>query len=130
MGWDGWPFVRIATIFVALAFLVIGFQVTLFHYRQNFHHRSMWLPVISAPLIFLTGLIYSFWLTNWSYYLYLILLWIGLVDGVVGAFFHIRGVRIRVGGWTLRNLLIGPPIFLPMMFGALSILGLLAVWWR
>ncbi|MFC5448611.1 hypothetical protein [Paenibacillus aestuarii] len=49
---------------------------------------------------------------------------------MIGFYFHFRGVGIRVGGWALRNFLIGPPVTLPLMFSALSVLGLIAIYWK
>ncbi|MEW9671597.1 hypothetical protein [Ammoniphilus sp. 3BR4] len=130
MNWAGWPLDRITILFVSLAFMMIGIQVTMFHYRQNFHHKSMWLPVISAPIFFIVGVALTFYRVNWLSTLFFVLMWIGLIDGLIGFYFHFRGVGIRVGGWALRNFLIGPPIILPLMFTAMSALGLIALYWR
>lgn len=130
MFWDAWPIARILILFVSLAFMMIGIQVTMFHYRQNFNHKSMWLPVISSPIFLIAGLALTVFNANWLSVMFQILMWIGVVSGVVGFYFHFRGVGIRVGGWALRNFLIGPPVTLPMMFTAISVLGLIAVYWR
>ncbi|MFD0710927.1 hypothetical protein [Paenibacillus sp. GCM10027626] len=124
-----WSIDRVLILFVSLAFLVIGLQVTMFHYRQNFHHKSMWGPVISAPVIFITGIILTWYNVTWLRNVFLILMFVGVVEGLVGFYFHFRGVGVRVGGWALRNFLIGPPITLPLMFSALSVLGLIAIYW-
>lgn len=129
MLWNGWPLDRIVVLFVSLAFLLIGIQVTMFHYRQNFHHKSMYLPVIASPIFFLAGLWLVIQPKSWLQTLFMILMWIGVADGLLGLYFHLRGVRIRVGGWAMRNFLIGPPIMLPIVFTALSTLGLIAIYW-
>lgn len=41
MEWASWSLDRVLILFVSLAFLMIGIQVTLYHYRQNFHHAAM-----------------------------------------------------------------------------------------
>jgi hypothetical protein len=125
-----WSMDRILILFVAVAFLLIGIQVTLFHYRQNFHHKSMWVPVLAAPVFFLAGIVLTWYNAPWLHTLFVVLMWFGVVAGLIGFYFHIRGVRIRVGGWALRNFLIGPPIMLPIMFSALSALGLIAACWK
>ncbi len=130
MNWMGWSLERILILFVSLAFLLMFAQVTMYHYRQNFHHKAMWLPVIASPLFFLTGITLVFYDPPWMNTLFLILMWIGLLDGIIGIYYHIKGVGVRVGGWALRNFLIGPPIILPLMFMALSGLGLIAIYWR
>lgn len=130
MGWAGWPLDRIAILFVSLAFLLIGIQVTLFHYRQNFHHKAMWIPVLAAPIFFIVGTGFAFYKVEWLATLFIWLMWFGLLDGLIGFYYHFRGVGIRVGGWALRNFLIGPPIVLPLMFTAMSVLALIAMYWR
>ncbi|MNW22307.1 hypothetical protein D3C71_2237120 [compost metagenome] len=57
-------------------------------------------------------------------------MWAGTFIGAVGFYFHFHGVGIRVGGWTMRNFLVGPPVILPVLFIAISALGLIAVYWR
>ncbi|QKG84424.1 hypothetical protein GXN76_07990 [Kroppenstedtia pulmonis] len=130
MNWTGWPLDRILILFVSLAFILLFIQVTLFHYRQNFHQKAMWLPVLASPLFFLTGIALTFYKAPWLSTTFLILMWFGILDGLIGFFYHFRGVGIRVGGWKLRNFLIGPPVILPLMFAALSGLGLIAMYWR
>lgn len=50
MYWNGWSLDRVVVIAMGVFFLVIFVQVTLYHYRQNFRHWSMWIPVTVAPL--------------------------------------------------------------------------------
>ncbi|MGZ9584298.1 hypothetical protein [Paenibacillus marinisediminis] len=130
MYWDAWPIARILILFVSLAFLLLGIQVTMFHYRQNFHHKAMWAPVISSPIFFIVGLALTIYNASWLSGLFQVLMWFGVVFGLIGFYFHFRGVGVRVGGWALRNFLIGPPVILPLMFTAISVLGLIAVYWR
>lgn len=130
MYWNGWPLDRISILFVSLAFLMMFVQVTMFHYRQNFHHKAMWMPVIASPLFFIVGVGLTLYSVSWLSALFIILMWVGLVAGLIGFYYHYRGVGIRVGGWALRNFLIGPPVVLPLMFTALSGLGLIVMYWR
>jgi hypothetical protein len=130
MFWHTWPIARILILFVSLAFMLVGIQVTMFHYRQNFHNKAMWIPVISSPIFFVIGLALTIYNVSWLSALFQILMWFGVVFGLIGFYFHVRGVGVRVGGWALRNFLIGPPVTLPMMFTAISVLGLIAVCWR
>lgn len=130
MFWDAWPIARILILFVSLAFIMMGIQVTMFHYRQNFNNKVMWVPVISAPIFFIVGLALTIYNVSWLSGLFQILMWFGVISGLIGFYFHFRGVGIRVGGWALRNFLIGPPVTLPVMFTAISVLGLIAVYWR
>lgn len=51
-----------------------------------------------------------------------------LVDGVIGFGFHIRGIKRKPGGWRvpLPNIIMGPPIFAPLLFGTAAYLGVMA----
>jgi hypothetical protein len=128
--WDNWPLDRFLIFFVSLAFVLIGIQVTMFHYRQNFHHKSMWIPVVSSPVFFATGLALTFYNAGWLRMLYVLFMALGVLNGLVGVYLHAKGVRVRVGGWEMRNFLIGPPVVLPFLFTAISALGLIAIYWR
>lgn len=130
MQWSGWPLDRVVILFVSAAYVLIGIQVTMSHYRQNFRHRSMWGPVISSPLFVLVGLALVLTNTAWVAVLFQILMWVGVAEGLVGFYYHFTGVGVRVGGYEPRNFLIGPPVVLPLLFSSLSALGLLALYWR
>ena len=53
---------------------------------------------------------------------------ITLVDAGVGFYFHVRGIARKPGGWRLpmTNMIMGPPIFAPLLFGTSAYLGLIA----
>lgn len=129
MAWESWSLDRILILFAALAFILIGIQVTLFHYRQNFHNKAMWLPVVQSPLFALIGLLLVWVYADWLRILFVLLMGIGTVSGMVGFTMHLRGVGKRVDGYKLRNFMIGPPIMLPLTYAAVSALGLLAGLW-
>lgn len=130
MYWNAWSIERILILFVSLAFILIGVQVTMFHYRQNFHKKAMWIPVIATPVFFLVGIVLVFYNVHWLRNLFVGLMGIGTLAGLIGFYYHFRGVGVRVGGWALRNFLIGPPIILPLLITAMSVLGLIAIYWR
>lgn len=130
MVWSGWPLERVLFLFVGIAFFAVGFQVTLSHYRQNFHHKAMWAPVISAPIFGLCGIALTLTRADWLMYTFMAFMWLGVIIGLTGSYFHLHGVGIRVGGYTVRNFLVGPPVALPSLFTAMSVLGLIAVYWR
>lgn len=130
MHWNLWSLDRFIVLFTGLAFLLIGIQVTMSHYRQNFHHKAMWVPVIEAPLIFFVGIWLAFANVQWLFYVFVTLMAVGTISGLVGFYYHFHGVGLRVGGHTARNYLVGPPVVLPLMITALCALALLAVYWR
>jgi hypothetical protein len=55
-----------------------------------------------------------------------------LLDSLVGFFFHVRGITRKPGGWRLpvANIVMGPPIFAPLLFGVSAYLGLIASFLR
>jgi hypothetical protein len=129
VNWSTWSLDRIIIFFVGLAYLLVGVQVTLFHYRQNFHHKVMYSPVITSPLVFISAMLLTFNNAGWAVNLFLVFMFIGAISGLIGFYYHVRGVGLRVGGYETRNFLIGPPVVLPLMFTALAALGMIAVWW-
>lgn len=129
MNWNGWTIDRIVLLFVSLAYLLVGIQVWMYHYRQNFHHKIMYVPVVTAPIIFLLGVIVVINRTDAANLLFAIALIAGTASGLVGVYRHYKGVGVRVGGYALRNFLIGPPIVLPLVFSALGAFGLIAMYW-
>ena len=58
----------------------------------------------------------------------MVLRMLAAADAAVGFYYHSRGVLRRPGGTKhlLYNILYGPPIFAPLLFGAAGMLGILA----
>ena len=128
--WDGWPFARLYLLLVAVAFLVVGGQVFLFHWRAAFRSKAMYGPVVMAPIIAAAGVGAAIARNDVVGWTATAIFAIGFVDGLIGLVLHLRGVAQRIGGFTLRNLTAGPPFLLPLAFGALALTGGLAVVWR
>jgi len=129
LGWHGWSLDRVMLLALGLLFLVIFVQVTLFHYRQNFRHWSMWIPVIATPLFGLSLLLFSFYKAGWLLGLLTVLLSVGIAAGAYGSYMHVHGVGARVGGFEMRNFMVGPPLTLPALISAISLLALFALYW-
>jgi hypothetical protein len=57
---------------------------------------------------------------------------ITLADGIIGFGFHIRGIYRKPGGWRLpiTNIIMGPPLFAPLLFGTAAYLGFMASYLR
>ena len=55
-----------------------------------------------------------------------------LADSAIGLYFHVRGVHRKPGGWRLPvvNIIMGPPLFAPLLFGVSAYLGLIASFLR
>jgi hypothetical protein len=128
--WDGWPYARAYLLLVALAFLVVGGQVYLFHLRAAFRARSMYGPVVTAPVVAVAGVVGAISRGGAIGWVVLAVFAVAFLEGAYGTVLHLRGVAARVGGFTLRNLTAGPPPLLPLAFGALGLTGALAVAWE
>jgi hypothetical protein len=128
--WDGWPFARLYMLLVALAFAVIGLQVLLFHWRAGFRRLTMYGPVLLAPLLVVAGVVGSLQRDGFLGWAVLGAFALGIIDGLVGVFEHLRGIARRIGGFSLRNLMSGPPPLLPVAFMALALTGALALVWE
>lgn len=127
--WNGWPTDRVLVVFTGLALAMIAVQVALFHYRGNFRHKVMWGPVLTAPILALVGLMLGLWNGPWLRTIFVVGLSLQALAALLGFILHVRGVMLRVGGWKIRNVLTGPPVVLPLMLGALSLLGLISIYW-
>ncbi|MGI8810468.1 MAG: hypothetical protein ACR2KK_21975 [Acidimicrobiales bacterium] len=128
--WDGWPFARLYLLLVAVAFLVVGGQVFLFHWRAAFRSKAMYGPVVMAPIIAAAGVATAVARNDVIGWTAVAIFAIGFTDGLLGLVLHLRGIAARVGGFTLRNLTAGPPPLLPLAFAALALTGGLAVVWQ
>jgi hypothetical protein len=128
--WDGWPFARLYLLLVAVAFLVVGAQVFLFHWRAAFRSKAMYGPVVMAPIIAAAGVATATVRNDVIGWTAVAIFAIGFVDGLIGLALHLRGIAARVGGFTARNLTAGPPPLLPLAFAALALTGGLAVVWQ
>jgi len=128
--WDGWPFARLYLLLVAVAILVLGAQVFLFHWRAAFRSKAMYGPVVMAPIIAAAGVATAVARNDVIGWTAVAIFAIGFTDGLLGLVLHLRGIAARVGGFTLRNLTAGPPPLLPLAFAALALTGGLAVVWQ
>jgi hypothetical protein len=128
--WDGWPFARLYMLLVALAFLVVGLQVLLFHWRAAFRRLTMYGPVLLAPVIVVAGVLGALKRDGPLGWIVLAVFALGIIDGLVGIVEHLRGISRRIGGFSLRNLMSGPPPLLPVAFMALALTGALALVWE
>ena len=127
--WEGWDFQRFYVLFVGAAFLLLGLQVFLFHWRAAFSRPSMYLPVAAAPLLALAAVVAAITREGVIGWVAAAVFAAGVLGGLVGVVEHAKGVAHRVGGVTVRNLVAGPPVLLPATFAAVALSGGLAVVW-
>ena len=111
----------------AFAALASGFEAYAQHRRGAFHDWLMWTPVALSPLMVIASA-----LSALDRRLSRVLLpWLSLamaLDGLVGFWEHVRGVQRLPGGFRLAvyNITMGPPIFAPLFFLTVGMLGWLA----
>ena len=127
--WDGWPYGRVYLLLVAVAFVVVGAQAFLLHWRAAFHNKAMYAPVAAAPVVAVAGVAAAITRNDTVGPIAAGVFAAGLLIGIIGTVLHLQGTARRVGGFTLRNLTAGPPPLLPLAFGALALTGGLAVIW-
>ena len=127
--WEGWDFQRFYVLFVGAAFLLLGLQVFLFHWRAAFSRRTMYLPVLAAPLLALAAIVAAITREGAIGWIAVAVFAVGVLGGLVGVYEHLRGIGYRIGGFSLRNLVAGPPPLLPATFAAVAFSGGLAILW-
>jgi hypothetical protein len=111
----------------AAASFFSGVEALYSHYKNAFRHWSQWTPVVLAPALTAAGVgaIASREVARTALPIAASL---AIADGVLGFFYHARGVVRRPGGtkMPLYNLMYGPPIFAPLLLAAAGSMGLLA----
>jgi len=120
-------FQRIMGVAAAISAFFSGFEALYSHYKNNFTYRIEWTPIILTPAVMITG-IGSIWSKKMGRIFLPITSALALLSGMLGLFYHVRGLLRRPGGLKkpLYNLLYGPPVFAPLLFSATGFLGLLA----
>ncbi len=119
-------FQRGMEVMAIFAAVVTGFESYTQHLRGAFSNWLMWTPaLLTLPMVLVTGAgLFREWIARRVLPI-VSLLW--LVDGVVGFAFHLRGIGRLPGGYKLGqyNLVMGPPIFAPLLACTVGILGLM-----
>lgn len=124
-------FQRSLAAITALSSLAAGIEVGTEHYRGSYSQRIMYSPVaLGAALAGVSGAaIFNRWAARVA--LPIVSL-VTLADGLVGFLFHVRGIARKPGGWRIPifNVIMGPPVFAPLLFGVTGFLGLLTAFLR
>jgi NAD(P)-dependent dehydrogenase (short-subunit alcohol dehydrogenase family) len=111
----------------ALSALVTGAEVYLEHYKASFGDKWMWSPVVLTPPLVAAGIggVFS---KRWAKTALPVAAAAYAADGLLGEYFHARGVARKPGGWKLAsyNLPMGPPISAPGLMAMVGGMGLLA----
>lgn len=111
----------------AVAALVTTAEIYFEHYKASFSNKMMWSPIVVTPPVMVAGIGGVFsrrWAKTW------LPLTAGIytLNGVVGEYYHARGVARKPGGWRLAsyNVPMGPPIMAPGLMSIVGGMGLLA----
>ncbi len=120
-------FQRSLSLLTAVTSIVSGLEVAYEHYRGSYSRRVMYTPVILSVLLAGAG-VAGFFSRRAARTVLRLTAFVTLVDAAVGFYFHVRGIYRKPGGWRLpmTNMVMGPPIFAPLLFGTSAYLGLIA----
>ncbi len=124
-------FQRWLALLAGMASIPGGLEVAYEHYRGSYSNRIMYTPVILSGTLVIGGFA-GFFSGRAARTLLRYLSVITLADSVTGFYFHVRGIQRKPGGWRLPvvNIIMGPPVFAPLLFGVSAYLGLLASYLR
>lgn len=120
-------FQRSMSLLVMGASLVSGLEVGYEHYRGSYSNPVMYTPVILSGVLTAAGAC-AYFSRKMAHTFLRYTAWTTLMDGVIGFGFHIRGVARKPGGWRMPivNVVMGPPLFAPLLFGTSAYLGVIA----
>ena len=124
-------FQRSLSFVVCVTSVASGLEVGYEHYKGSYSNPVMYTPVALSATLAGAGLLGVF--SRWGARVVLRgVSLITLADGVTGFIFHIRGIARKPGGWKLpvTNIVMGPPIFAPLLFGTSAYLGWMASYLR
>ncbi|HUZ94524.1 MAG TPA: hypothetical protein VMU57_06385 [Edaphobacter sp.] len=111
----------------AITSVVSGLEVAYEHYRGSYSRRVMYTPVILSALLATAGFS-GFFSRRAARTVLRLVSFVTIIDAAIGFYFHLRGIKRKPGGWRLpmTNMIMGPPIFAPLLFGTSAYLGLIA----
>lgn len=120
-------FQRIMAVIAAFSAIVSGFEAYVQHQRGAFSHWLMWTPVALTPPTAVASAVALLNKSAARKILPLVSL-VSLVDGVIGFGYHLRGISRLPGGFKLGqyNIVMGPPVFAPLLTCMVGVLGVLA----
>jgi hypothetical protein len=124
-------FQRSLALIAGLSSLLSGLEVTYEHYRGGYSRRIMYTPIILSGALSGAG-IWAFKSKQAARTVLPAISILTLADAGVGFYFHVRGIHRKPGGWRLPivNMVMGPPIFAPLLFGISAYLGVIAHYLR
>ncbi len=111
----------------ALSALPLGLEIYFEHFRGSFADKWMWTPVALSPMLTLAGLA-GVRSERAATTVLPAVSALYCLDGLIGAYTHVQGVRKRPGGFDepLYNIVMGPPLLAPGSLALVGAMGLLA----
>lgn len=124
-------FQRSMSLMAGLSSVIAGLEVSYEHYRGSYSNPVMYTPVILSGALAVAGVAGAVSRRAARTVLPVISA-LTLADCLIGFGFHVRGIQRKPGGWRLpiTNIVMGPPIFAPLLFGTSAYLGLVASFLR
>lgn len=111
----------------AFAAFVTTAEIYFEHYRASFGNKWMWSPILVTPPVMIAGVggVFS---RRWAKTVLPVTALVYTANGLLGEYFHARGVSRKPGGWGLAsyNVPMGPPIAAPGLMTLVGGMGLLA----
>lgn len=112
---------RTLAAITALSALPLGLEIYFEHFRGSFGDKWMWTPVVLSPLLTASA-VAGVGSKRAATTVLPVVSGLYCLDGLIGVYTHIQGVRKRPGGFSepLYNLVMGPPLLAP---GSLALVG-------
>jgi hypothetical protein len=120
-------FQRWLALMAGASSVLSGLEVAYEHYRGGYSRRIMLTPVILSAALAIAG-VAGFRNARAARTVLPLVSIVTGADAVLGFYFHVRGIARKPGGWRLPivNIVMGPPIFAPLLFATSAYLGVIA----
>jgi hypothetical protein len=105
----------------ALSALPLGAEIYFEHFRGSFGDKWMWTPVVLSPAL-TAAAVAAVRSERAARTALPVISALYCLDGLIGVYTHVQGVRKRPGGFSepLYNIVMGPPLLAP---GSLALVG-------
>src|SRR5512142_1121486 len=114
-------------VITSFAAVVSGFEAYVQHRRGAFANKWMWTPVwLTLPVVgSAAAAVVS---EDAARRVLPVTAGASLLDGLIGFGYHLRGIARLPGGFRLGryNIVMGPPVFAPLLVCTVGVLGLMA----
>ncbi|MEO6913565.1 MAG: hypothetical protein ABI182_06035 [Candidatus Baltobacteraceae bacterium] len=124
-------FQRWLALVAGLSSALSGLEVTYEHYKGSYSRRVMYTPILLSGALAAAG-VAGFYNKHAARTVLPAVAVVTLADCAAGFYFHLRGIARKPGGWRfpIVNMVMGPPVFAPVLFGVSAYLGFVAAFLR